>query len=99
MDSKAAVMEIIYTALRNLNDELDENKRVAVAPDTKLFGPEALLDSLSLVSVIVDVESGVEDELGLLVSLTDDKAMSEAVSPFADVSTLANYIVAQLAFA
>ena len=97
MDSKAAVIEIIYRALRSLNEELEEDKRVALAPDTKLFGPEASLDSLSLVSVIVDVESGVADELGHAISLTDDKAMSQAVSPFSDVTTLTNYIVDQLA--
>ena len=96
MDSKAAVIEIIYRALRSLNEELEEDKRVALAPDTKLFGPEASLDSLSLVSIIVDVESAVADELGRVVSLTDDKAMTQAVSPFSDVTTLANYIVAQL---
>lgn len=97
MDSKAAVIEIIYAALRSLNEELDEDKRVALAPDTKLFGPEASLDSLSLVSVIVDVETGVADDLGKMISLTDDKAMNQEVSPFSDVTALANYIVSQLA--
>lgn len=97
MESKAAVIEIIYRALRSLNDELDEDKRVALAPDTRLFGPEASLDSLSLVSVIVDVESAVADDLGRAISLTDDKAMSQEVSPFSNVTTLANYIVVQLA--
>ena len=96
MDSNAAVIEIIYRALRSLNEELEEDKRVALAPDTKLFGPEASLDSLSLVSIIVDVESAVADEMGRVVSLTDDKAMTQEVSPFSDVTTLANYIVAQL---
>ena len=96
MDSNAAVIEIIYRALRSLNEELEEGKRVALAPDTKLFGPEASLDSLSLVSIIVDVESAVADEMGRVVSLTDDKAMTQEVSPFSDVTTLANYIVAQL---
>ena len=97
MDSKAAVIEIIYRALRNLNEELDEGKRVKLAPDTKLFGPEATLDSLSLVSVIVDVETAVADELGRAVSLTDDKAMTQEVSPFSNVTPLANSVVTQLA--
>lgn len=97
MASQAAVIEIIYRALRNLNEELEEDKRVALAPDTRLFGPDASLDSLSLVSVIVDVETAVADELGRAVSLTDDTAMTQAVSPFSNVTTLADYIVKQLA--
>ncbi|MDP2007022.1 MAG: hypothetical protein Q8K45_15200 [Rubrivivax sp.] len=97
MANQAAVIEIIYRALRNLNEELEEDKRVALAVDTCLFGPDALLDSLSLVSVIVDVETAVADELGRTVSLTDDTAMNQEVSPFSNVTTLADYIVKQLA--
>lgn len=97
MASQAAIIEIIYRALRNLNEELEEDKRVALAADTRLFGPDASLDSLSLVSVIVDVETAVADELGRAVSLTDDTAMKQEVSPFSNVTTLADYIVKQLA--
>lgn len=97
MSNKDTVIEIIYRALRNLNEELGEGERVALAVETKLFGPEASLDSLSLVSVIVDVESGILDELGREVSLTDDEAMSQPVSPFSDVNALADYVVMQLA--
>lgn len=96
MSTRAAIIEIIFNALRSLNDELEEDKRVPIAADTKLFGPEASLDSLSLVSVIVDVESGVADATGKSVSLTDDKAMSQDVSPFSDVNALADYICAEL---
>jgi acyl carrier protein len=92
MNDRTTILEIIYRALRSLNEELGEDHRVALAPDTKLFGPEASLDSLSLVSVIVDVEAGVADTFGRAVSLTDDEAMSQPVSPFSTVSTLADYI-------
>ncbi|NUZ08196.1 acyl carrier protein [Piscinibacter koreensis] len=93
MDTRASVIEIIYGALRGLNEELPEDQRVPLAEGTLLFGPDASLDSLSLVSVIVDVESGVGDRFGKAVSLTDDEAMSQSVSPFSSVSTLADYIV------
>ena len=96
MDKLSAVIEIIYRALRSLNEELDQDDRVKLAPETKLFGPDATLDSLSLVSVIVDVETAVADEFGTGVSLTDDKAMTQEISPFSDVATLARYVVAQL---
>jgi acyl carrier protein len=96
MDKKKAVTDIIYRALRTLNEELGADKQVALAPDTRLFGPDASLDSLSLVSVIVDVETAVADELGRPVSLTDDRAMSQPVSPFSSVETLADYVVTLL---
>lgn len=96
MTRKDAVIDIIYTALRALNEELDAERRVALSPHTRLFGPEATLDSLSLVSVIVDVETAVQDKFARPVSLTDDKAMSQEVSPFSDVNALADYILSQL---
>ncbi|MBK7001222.1 MAG: hypothetical protein IPH35_14990 [Rhodoferax sp.] len=97
MTDKQAVVDIIYRALSALNEELNAEKAVPLALDTKLFGPDATLDSLSLVSVIVDVETAVSDELGQSVSLTDDEAMSQDVSPFSSVSTLADYILKRLA--
>jgi acyl carrier protein len=96
MADKNAVIEIIYRALTSLNEELEADKQVPLTPETRLFGPEATLDSLSLVSVIVDVEAAVADELGQAVSLTDDEAMSQEVSPFASVTTLAEYILKKL---
>jgi hypothetical protein len=38
------------------------------------------------VSVIVDVEGAVSEQAGRDISLTDDRAMSQAVSPFTDVN-------------
>lgn len=97
MDDKRKITEIIYAALRSLNGELPTDKQIELAPSTRLFGPDATLDSLSLVSMIVDVESGVTDAFGRSVSLTDDRAMSQPVSPFSDVSALTDYIAALLA--
>lgn len=96
MVDKQVVVEIILDALRSLNAELDAQAQVPVSVSTPLFGADATLDSLSLVSVIVDVETGVAEAFGHAVSLTDDRALSQPVSPFTDVRTLADYVVSQL---
>lgn len=87
------VLEIILRALRNLNDELGDDEKFEVGARTPLFGPDATLDSLALVSVIVDVEGDVSQALGRSISLTDDRAMSQQVSPFDDVQTLLQYVM------
>ncbi len=91
--NKDKVQEIIFRALNNLNDELPDGEKFEISPTTPLFGPNATLDSLSLVSVIVDVEGDVSIALGRSISLTDDRAMSQKISPFDDVQTLLNYIM------
>jgi acyl carrier protein len=88
-----AVEALILKALNDLNDELDDADKIEVGPHTALFGVDAEIDSLSLVSVIVDVETALSLDHGLEVSLTDDRAMSREVSPFTDVPALKDYIL------
>ena len=93
----AAVQDIVLHALETLNDERDPDDKLVVTPRTRLFGADAELDSLALVSVIVDVEEAVSDASGRTVRLTDDRAMSREVSPFTDVQALTAYVVELLA--
>jgi acyl carrier protein len=93
MLTEQAVQTIIFRALENLNAELDADRKIQVGPQTRLFGADATLDSLSLVSVIVDVEGDVSAASGKPIALTDDRAMSRNISPFTDVRSLTAYIV------
>ena len=96
MLSKNAIHAIIFQALKNVNDERGPDEQLDIGPNTILFGTDAALDSLSLVSVIVDVEAAISDASGTEISLTDDRAMSQTVSPFFDVITLTDYILLRL---
>ena len=87
---------VIFKALNNLNEELEPERKVPVSADTQLFGVDASLDSLSLVSVIVDVETEISSQFGRSISLTDDRALSSEVSPFTNVATLTEYILKAL---
>jgi acyl carrier protein len=87
------VEEMILAALGDVNDELDDEDKVEISPATPLFGVEAQIDSLSLVSLIVDVETALNVDHDLPVSLTDDRAMTREVSPFSDVQALKDYIL------
>lgn len=97
MQTRQEIVNVVFSALESLNRELPATQQIPVALDTRLFGDNAALDSLSLVSVIVDVESNISDTLGVSVSLTDDRAMGQAVSPFKDVNSLVDYIQQLLA--
>lgn len=87
------IEELILGALNDVNDEQPEDERIEVGPNTPLFGPSAQIDSLALVSVIVDVETALNVDHDLPISLTDDRAMTREISPFDDVQTLKDYIV------
>jgi len=73
-----------------------EGQSIRPADDTVLLGDGGAVDSLGLVRLIMTVERRVEDDFGVAVSLTDDKAMSQRNSPFRTVGTLVGYIAASL---
>lgn len=70
---------------------------VPIGPDTPLFGLGGALDSIGLVSVIVEVEQKLSDLEGREISLMNDRAMSQTRSPFRTIRALADYAEAQSA--
>lgn len=68
----------------------------SVGPDTQLFGESGVLDSMGLVSVVVELEQALSDRVGRDISLMNDRAMSQTRSPFRTVRSLAEYAMAQL---
>jgi acyl carrier protein len=92
MLEKKQIENIIFTALTSLNAERDEDKKIDLKEDTVLFGKGSNLDSLALVSVVVDIETVFNSDYNLELSLTNDRAMSREVSPFSTVGTLRDYI-------
>lgn len=88
---KDVILQIIFKSLGLLNQARDEDDKIPVSADTILFGTNGYLDSMSLVSLLIDIEESLQNE-GLDVSLSDERAMSERNSPFRDVPALAEYI-------
>lgn len=91
--TQESALRIIFQALTHLNEERDAANQVPLATGTALFGKDSLLDSLDLVSVIVDVEGAVSDEVGAPILLTSDEALNQEQSPFATVEALCAYIL------
>lgn len=86
------IKQVILKALDSINHERSEQDRFAATKDTALFGADGVLDSLELVSLIVDVETAISDATGKQISLTDDRAMNQSTYPFGTVSLLTCYI-------
>lgn len=64
-----------------------------VNADTALFGSGGGLDSMGLVTLVVEVEQVLAERFGLQITLADDRAMSQRSSPFRTVGTLVAYIL------
>ena len=61
--------------------------------DTVIVGPSAVLDSIGVVSLIVDIEQRLQMDHDIAVTLANEKAMSQKNSPFRTVGVLSSHIL------
>jgi acyl carrier protein len=85
------MLSVITRVAREVAAEEDVTLPDELTPDTALFGRTGLFDSLGLVNLILAVEEALQDDHGVTVVLADDRAMSQARSPFRTVGSLAEY--------
>ena len=90
--TKEEITKIVINQVEQLNDTLPDNQKFTVNNDTILFGNGSSIDSLSLVSIIVDLEMLFSSDYNYDISLTNDKAMARETSPFTNINTLVDYI-------
>lgn len=93
---KEKIDALVLAALRDLGDEMNLPELREAGPELRLFGAKSLLDSMALVSLIADLEGRVATEFGRPVILADERAMSQARSPFRTVASLSEHILARL---
>ncbi len=91
--SKELIIQIVIKCVDEYFDSQDISE--SASKNTVLFGNKSMLDSIGLVSVIVDIESKFSDD-DIEISLTSEKAMSRRNSPFRTISTLAEFIKEQI---
>lgn len=87
------VMELICNSVREFTESSGKMLDGELNEKTRLFGGSELLDSLGLVSVLMDVEQQVNDRLGLTITIADERAMSQERSPFRTVGSLTDYVL------
>lgn len=95
-DKRSQALNAIYAAMDQVNAERSSKDPLKKEETTSLFGLGADMDSIDLVGLILAVESTMTQELGVVVTLADEKAMSQRNSPFLTVKTLADYIVTKV---
>lgn len=95
--NRAEVLDLIVTTLQNLlESDSDSETSIHFDERTRLYGSEGLLDSLRLVTLVLDLEQEINDHMGTSITITDSRAMSQERSPFRMVGSLADYILDRL---
>lgn len=97
MFTRDQVVRSIMDVAGEMNETLSRSIDVAQGEGAPLFGSDGVLDSLGLVSFIVAVEQALDESLGVGVTLADERAVSQRVSPFRTIGTLVDYVMTQSA--
>lgn len=91
MIEKGRILQTIFDVVEEINMELPKEQLMEKSEDFVLFGQSSKLDSLGLVTFIVAIEQKFQEDLGVVITLADERALSQKRSPFATIGTLADY--------
>lgn len=90
--NKEKIEKVIISLLKDFTSENNIELLEEISADTRLIGSKGILDSMDLVSFLVELEEVLSEDLNIDVELTSDSAMSARTSPFINISTLTSFI-------
>jgi acyl carrier protein len=89
--SPSEIEAVILGAVKSVNLARKPEAQLEIGPDAPIFGGGSPLDSLGLVTLLIEIEDALLDR-GHTVTLSDARAMSQTRSPFRSVTALVAYI-------
>jgi acyl carrier protein len=93
MLERQQALGVVLGCLRTVLEEAGGDL-AGLGEETTLVGPGAAVDSIGMVSLIVDIEQRLELDHQVSVTLASERAMSQKSSPFRTAGLLADHILA-----
>lgn len=90
--TKERVLKALASVIKEMNEERDEDTQLGIEPASILYGTGGSLDSLDLVRLVVLFEQQIDEAIGRVVSIADDRAMSQENSHFHTVGALVDHV-------
>ncbi len=86
----------IYSLVSAWLSDFAQSASIPLAEDTVLVGDTGLLDSMGLLTFLLDVEQRIEERFGASVVLVTEDALAREPNPFTTVGSLADHVAACL---
>jgi hypothetical protein len=87
---------ILYPIVDLMTGASADANELEKRPETRLFGVDAVLDSVGLLNFITAAEEQITSVTGRKITLVTPRALAARESPFRTLGTLAAYIDEQL---
>ena len=84
------VEQIVFSIISSNTEDLNIG---IINSETLLLSEGSDIDSMTIVSIVVDLESKLSDVFQKEISLSDEKAMTREKSPFKNIKNLIEYIL------
>ena len=94
--TKDYIIELIYSIIDEYNKLNPDDLKLKKYLDTVLLGPSGNLDSLGLVSLLVEVENIIKKNIVQKVCVIDEALFFEENGPYSNIETLTDYIFEQI---
>ena len=94
MVSNDKSLQWVYQAIDAVNRDLDDDAKIEKSPEARLRGEGSAVDSLTIINLLVELETIVEQETGKRLSLMSVEAGEEKA--FATARSLADYVAEQV---
>jgi hypothetical protein len=91
------ITSIVHSAIAALNEELPAGSRLEARGATRLIGPRGALNSLQIVNLVIHLEEGIAEHLGVELELTVNEEIFDRDGPLQTVDTLTAYLTKALA--
>jgi acyl carrier protein len=86
-------IHVVSQSFVSITSEAGVETPTDISDSTELIGPNSVLDSMALVTLVLDVEQRLEEQAGVAVSLMNEQALSRRFSPFRTIGSLTDYIL------
>ncbi len=90
--SNNKIIQVIYGALAEVNEQLPRDKKLALSLETRIWGSGSGLDSLGFVNFIVALEQKLQNDLGAELVMAENEELLD----FTTVEDLAGRLKAIL---
>src|SRR5947208_11410698 len=92
MADRDRITKAVYLAVDALNAELPAGVSVEKSLDAPVYGAGGKLESLDIVTLIMEVEEKINAEFGTDITIADENLLSKEKSPFSTLGTLNDYL-------
>ncbi len=91
------IKDIVHSAIAALNEELPEGERIEPKGAVRLIGPRGSLSSLQIVNLVIHVEEGIAERIGVALDLTTNEDLFSEDGPLQTLDNLIAYLSKALA--